>query len=88
MGNDWKSVGNDDFQNIGNMSKDDFDTWMIKSFGEAQYEDGFQIIYENKDLLELDDDHQEIADKIQDIGFESTEAMMSFISSCESFILN
>ena len=88
MGNDWKSVGNDDFQNIGNMSKDDFDTWMIKNFGEAQYEDGFQIIYENKELLELDDNHQEIADKIQDIGFKSTEAMISFISSCESFILN
>jgi len=55
------------------LSKKDFEAFMVKNFGEAQFEDGFSAI-KNKMMAEnFECDTEDLIEELGDIQFESTD---------------
>lgn len=73
--------------NISACEFTEFQTYMIKQFGEQQFEEGFNIIKTKRDVLYEDNGEQKLAEILDPLGFANKEAVKDFINYCTTYLI-
>ena len=76
------SFNQNDFVNVASLDWTGFSQFMIKQYGDIQFNDGFKIIEDNyQDLIDEDDCEEKLAALIEDLNFDSPEMLNMFVSN-------
>ena len=59
--------------NVSNLSKQDFVDFMVKNFGEIQFDEGYSAIKNKMVAEDMEYETEDLANELGDIQFESTD---------------
>jgi len=81
-----QNVTSEEMINITSCNLDQFGAYMSKQYGSAQFQQGFELIKKNQDLIYVDDGEEKLVKMLNKL-FSNEDTIRGFINFCTTFLI-